>query len=78
LYLFLNKKNHHFYKFPADSHQLSNAKNGCKVAILMCVLGVDGGGASVSGEVVVLVVVVGGGGVVVGYWWVAKWWWRGW
>ena len=55
-------------KFPADLHQLSNAKKNCEVAILMCVLGVDGGCASMSGEVVVVVAVVM---VVVGYWWVA-------
>ena len=61
--------------FPADLHQLTNAKNSCKVAIFMCFLGVDGGGASISGEVVVMVVVVVvvlvRGGVVIGYWWVA-------
>jgi hypothetical protein len=28
------------------------------IAILICVIGVDGGGASISGEVVVVVVVV--------------------
>ena len=37
---------------------MSNAKNCCKVAIFICVLGVDGVGASISGEVVVMVVVV--------------------
>ena len=49
---------------------MSNAKNCCKVAILICVIGVDGGGASISVEVVVVVVVVilviGGGELVVG------------
>ena len=48
-----------FSKSPADLHQLSNAKKCSKVAILMCVHGVDGDGASVSGEVAVVVVVGG-------------------
>ena len=44
--------------------------------MFMCVLGVDGGGASISGEVLVVVVVgvvvvVVRGDVMVGYWWVA-------
>ena len=66
-------KNPKCSKFPADSHQLTNAKNCCKVAIFMCFLGVDGGGAIISGEVVVMVVMVvvvlvrGGGAVVIGY-----------
>ena len=57
-------------------HQLSNAKNCCKVAKRLCVIAVDGCGASVSGEVVVKVVVVvvvvvvvgagGGGRLLVG------------
>ena len=55
---------------------MSYSKNCFKVAILICVIGVDGGCDSISGEVVVVVsvvvvVVVVGGGVVVGYWWVA-------
>ena len=50
---------------------MSNAKNCCKVVILICVIGVDGGDASISGEVVVVVVVVVKVVVVVGYWWVA-------
>ena len=36
---------------------MSNAKNCCKVALLISVIGGDGGDASISGEVVVVVVV---------------------
>ena len=42
--------------------------NCCRISILKCVLGVDGGGASSGGEVVVGVVVVVVLVVVVGYW----------
>ena len=55
-------KNCQFSKFLEDWHQLCNATNCCKVAILMCVLGVEGGGDSISGEVKVVVVVVLGRG----------------
>ena len=41
--------------------------NCFKVAIIKCVICVNDGGASISGEIVVLVMVAVG--MVVGYWW---------